>query len=177
MKKIDIADVENSVQPAAVMRPLTEPLEATDVAVNYYELEPGDSFSFAYHRHEVQEEIFHVQAGTATFETDDGDVDVCAGEIVRFPPGEFQRGWNRGDERVVALALGAPLEYGRQVKLRECPSCESETDSTLERRTGGNDGEGDKNGGDESEYVVALCADCGTVTGRWTNGRMPGDVP
>ncbi|RDI69584.1 cupin domain-containing protein [Halopelagius longus] len=168
MKKIRIDDVENSLQPAAVMRQLTEPLEATDLAINYYELEPGDSFSFAYHRHEVQEELFYVQAGTATFETEDGDVDVGAGEIIRFPPGEFQRGWNRGEEPVVALALGAPLEYGHQVKLRDCPSCETQTDSTLERRAGGDADE---------DSIVAVCVDCGTVTGRWTKGPMPGDVP
>lgn len=168
MEKISIEDVENSVQPAAVMRKLTQPLGTTDFAINYYELEPGDSFAFAYHRHEVQEEVFYVQSGTATFETEDGDVEVEAGEIVRFPPGEFQRGWNRGDRRVVALALGAPLEYGTQVKLRECPSCASETDTTLERRTEPENGE---------EYVVALCTDCGTETGRWTGGSMPGDVP
>jgi uncharacterized cupin superfamily protein len=67
MEHVAIADVENSVQPAAVMRQLTEPLGATDVAVNYYELEPGDSFAFAYHSHEDQEELFYVQSG-------DGDV-------------------------------------------------------------------------------------------------------
>ncbi len=63
MEKVRIEDVENAVQPAAVMRHLTEPLGATDFAMNYYELEPGDSFAFAYHRHEVQEEVFYVQSG------------------------------------------------------------------------------------------------------------------
>jgi len=99
MERVRIADVDRSVQPAAVMRPLTDALGTTDVAINYYELEPGDSFAFAYHRHEVQEEVFYVQSGTATFETEDGAVTVDAGELIRFVPGEFQRGWNRGDER------------------------------------------------------------------------------
>jgi len=125
MEKVRIDDVDNSVQPAAVMRPLTEALDATDIAINYYELEPGDSFAFAYHNHELQEELFCIQSGTATFETESGPVTVAAGEIIRFDPGEFQRGWNRGDERVRALALGAPLEYGEQRTLRHCPDCEA----------------------------------------------------
>jgi len=164
MERVTIDDVENDVQPAAVMRTLTEPLGATDVAINYYELEPGDSFAFAYHSHEVQEELFYVQAGTATFETEAGSIEVDAGEIVRFGREEFQRGWNRGDERVIALALGAPLEYGRQVKLRACESCGERTDNRLERIEGG-------------DRVVAVCTRCGAETGRWRRGSMDGEVP
>jgi len=48
MRKGNVEAVENSIQPAAVMRPLTDPLGTTDVALDYYELEPGDSFAFAY---------------------------------------------------------------------------------------------------------------------------------
>lgn len=169
MEKVRIDDVENAVQPATVMRQLTKPLEATDVAINYYELEPGDSFAFAYHKHEVQEEIFYVQSGVATFETDSDEVDVEAGEIIRFPPGEFQRGWNFGDDRVIALALGAPLEYGEQVKLRSCPECGESTDHELTRRSA-TDTPGE-------DVVVAICKDCGTNTGEWTEGSMPGQVP
>jgi uncharacterized cupin superfamily protein len=164
MENVRIEDLENSIQPAAIMRHLTEPLGLTDLAMNYYELEPGDSFAFAYHSHEVQEEIFYVQEGTATFETEDGPVTVDAGEIIRFDREEFQRGWNRGDERVVALALGAPLEYGEQVKLRYCPDCEEETDNRLEAA-------------DDEEAVVAYCRECGAETGRWYRGSMDGEVP
>lgn len=171
MKKVRIDDVENSVQPAAVMRGLTAPLELSNLAINYYELEPGDSFAFAYHRHEIQEEIFYVQSGTATFETesDSDDVVVEAGEVVRFPPGEFQRGWNRDDERVVGLALGAPLEYGEQVTLRDCPTCEDRTDNELESR--------EDETAPDGTVVVAVCERCGTETGRWTRGSMDGTVP
>jgi uncharacterized cupin superfamily protein len=164
MEKVRIADVENSVQPAAVMRPLTEALGTTNLAINYYELEPGDSFAFAYHSHEIQEEVFYVQEGTATFETETGPVKVSAGEILRFDRGEFQRGWNRSDERVRALALGAPLEYGDQPKLRECPDCGTETHNRLRRA-------------DEGDAVLALCEECGTETGRWVRGSMDGEVP
>ncbi|MCU4718107.1 cupin domain-containing protein [Halapricum hydrolyticum] len=164
MEKVRIDEVENSLQPAAVMRPLTDALGATDLAINYYELEPGDSFAFAYHSHEIQEEVFYVQEGTATFETEDGPVEVAGGEVVRFGPEEFQRGWNRSDERVRALALGAPLEYGTQPKLRYCPDCEEETDNRLART-------------DDDAAVVAYCERCGAETGRWYEGSMDGEVP
>jgi len=164
MEKVRIEEVANSVQPAAVMRPLTEHLGATDLAINYYELEPGDSFAFAYHSHEVQEELFYVQSGTATFDTENGPVEVEADEVVRFDREEFQRGWNRGEERVRAVALGAPLEYGEQPKLRHCPDCEAETDNRLERA-------------DDDTAVVAYCDRCGAETGRWYRGSMEGEVP
>lgn len=164
MEKVRIDEVDNSIQPAAVMRHLTEPLGVTDLAINYYELEPGDSFAFAYHNHEIQEELFYVQSGTATFETENGPVTVEKGEIIRFDRGEFQRGWNRSDERVHALALGAPLKYGEQRKLRHCPECEAETDCRLERT-------------DDETAVVAYCERCSAETGKWFRGSMGGEVP
>ena len=165
MKRVSVDDVENSIQPAAVMRPLTDALGLTDVAINHYELEPGDSFAFAYHSHELQEEVFYVVSGTATFETEAGPAEVGPDEVVRFDRGEFQRGWNRGDERVRALAIGAPLEYGTQPKLRHCPDCDAETDTDLSAAP------------DEDDAVVARCVECGAETGRWYRGSMDGEVP
>ncbi len=86
MERVRLDDVENSLGPAAVKRRLTEPLGATDVALNHYELEPGDAFGFGYHRHSAQEEVFVVESGTVTFETEDGPVEVSAGEAVRSAP-------------------------------------------------------------------------------------------
>lgn len=166
MEKVTIEEQENSVQPAAVMRPLTTPLDLTDLAINYYELEPGDSFAFAYHNHEIQEEVFYIQSGTATFDTEAGPVDVTAGEIIRFARGEFQRGWNRGDTRVIALAMGAPLDYGTQVKLRYCETCGEQTDSRIERT--------EENG---TTVAIGYCTVCGTENGRWYRGSMAGEVP
>lgn len=108
MEKLRIDDVDRRVDSATVLRPLTAALGASDVALNYYELAPGDSFAYGFHMHAEQEELFVIQAGRATFDTESGTVDVEAGEIVRFGPGEYQQGRNEGDERVVALAIGAP---------------------------------------------------------------------
>lgn len=164
MERVSVAGLDNEIQPAAVMKQLTGPLGLTDLAANYYELDPGDSFAFAYHEHGVQEEVFVVVAGTATFETEDGPVEVGPREAIRFGRGEFQRGWNRGDERVVALALGAPLAYGEQTKLRHCDACGEATPNELARA-------------DDEDVVVARCEACGTETGRWYRGPMDGEVP
>ena len=93
------------------------------IAMNFFECDPGEPVGDCYHRHHEQEEIFIVLDGTATFDTEDGDVEVEAGETVRFEPGEWQQGWNRGTDRLRVVALGAPLEEGPTDLRRYCPSC------------------------------------------------------
>ncbi|MEZ3163278.1 cupin domain-containing protein [Halorubrum sp. RMP-47] len=124
MERISIDEVEPSALGSDVdRRGLSDPLGATDVALNRYRLDPGERFSGGLHAHMDQEEIFVVVDGEATFETLDGDVRVGAGEAIRFAPGEFQSGKNDGDEAVVAFALGAPRD-SEDVRIpQECPEC------------------------------------------------------
>jgi hypothetical protein len=51
MEKVRIEEIDSRVAPAEVKRPLTAALGASDLALNYYELAPGDSFAFGYHAH------------------------------------------------------------------------------------------------------------------------------
>jgi mannose-6-phosphate isomerase-like protein (cupin superfamily) len=155
MDRVSIADVDRRMGPAADKRALASALDAERLALNYYELEPGDSFGFGYHRHPDQEEVFYVVEGTATFETEDGDVAVSAGEAVRFAPGEWQRGRNEGDETAVALAMGAPKSARETEMLRECPDCGGRTENTIEMT-------------DDRDALVTKCLDCGAETGRFT---------
>lgn len=155
MKKVALDKLDSRMGPADVKRPLSRALDVEDVAMNYYELEPGDSFGFGYHRHADQEEVFYVQAGTVTFETEDGDVEVGAGELVRFGPGEWQLGTNRGDERVVALAIGAPAEAGSTEMLRECTDCGGRAENRIEMA-------------DDRDALVTICEQCEAETGRFT---------
>lgn len=168
MERVDIDAVENAVAPARTFKSLTGPLGATDLAVNYYELEPGGSFGYAYHAHEIQEEVFVVLSGEVTFHVGDDGLDaedphptetvvVGADEAIRFGPGEFQRGVNEADEPATALALGAPLEYGACPKYRECPDCGEWTSHELTRV-------------DDGDVVVAVCQACEGETERWTKG-------
>ncbi len=154
MRKASTETEDSFISAADCFRPLSSMLETEQVALNYYELAPGDSFGFCYHRHHEQEEAFYIQSGTVTFETEDDDVSVSAGELVRFEPMEFQRGTNRGNERVIALALGAPRVEDETVDLRrDCSECEKRTEAELSR---------------EGDAIVARCAVCGTETGRFT---------
>ncbi|WP_327053293.1 cupin domain-containing protein [Halomicrococcus gelatinilyticus] len=154
MEKIRIDDAKSYMGPADVKRPLTKELGTENVALNYYELAPGDSFAFGYHAHEDQEEVFYVQSGTVTFETADDPVAVGAGEAVRVAPGEFQRGVNEGDERVVALAVGAPRDAGETEVRRHCEDCGERTPNDIEMT-------------EDRDALVTRCVDCGAVTGRF----------
>jgi uncharacterized cupin superfamily protein len=89
--------------------------------------EPSESVGYAYHRHLDQEEIFYILRGIVTFETESRDVEVEAGEIIRFSPGEFQLGQNLGDERAHVLAIGAPRTSAELEYLRYCPTCDEKT--------------------------------------------------
>lgn len=159
MERIGIAAVENALSAAAVKRRVGDALGTTAVAINYYELAPGDSFGYAYHRHPDQEEVFVVESGTVTFETEGGPVAVGPDEAIRFAPGEFQRGVNRGDERVSALAIGAPRDTDEAEKLRRCPDCRERTLQTIELAADG-------------DAIITRCLDCDAVTGRFVHGEV-----
>jgi uncharacterized cupin superfamily protein len=154
MERVRVEDVDSWMSPASAKRPLSNALGAEDVTINHYELAPGESFAFGYHQHEGQEEIFYVLDGTATFETEEGEQRVAAGEAVRFAPGEWQRGTNETDERVVALAIGAPAEMGETTILRECEACGERTEQAVQPT-------------DETDALVTVCQDCGAETGRF----------
>lgn len=155
MEKVTIDELDSWMSPAAAKRPVGKALGANNVALNYYELAPGDSFAFGYHAHENQEEVFYIVEGTATFETEEGDVTVAAGEIIRFAAGEFQRGVNDGDDPIRALAIGAPTDTGELTLLRECETCGDRTDQKIEPA-------------EDSDELLTLCVECDTETGRFS---------
>ena len=154
MRKVRTGDVDRVASAASVRRPIADALDAENISINYYELAPGDSFAFGYHSHGRQEELFYLLSGTATFETDDGDVTVESGEALRFAPGERQQGHNRGEERVVALALGAPRDSSGGDLFRDCPDCGERTPHGLEKRNA-------------ARLAITTCKECGAETGRY----------
>lgn len=151
MKKTALARADDRAAPK-LFQPLSGELETAGLALNYFECAPGEPVGFCYHRHHEQEELFVVLAGTATFETESGDVVVAEGEAIRFEPGEWQQGWNRGEDRLRVLALGAPREEGRLDLRRDCPACEERT-PVVERAT--------------RDGVAFDCGVCGAETGRY----------
>ncbi|ADB62262.1 Cupin 2 conserved barrel domain protein [Haloterrigena turkmenica DSM 5511] len=133
MRRIAIDDVDSDPDDEALhadRRALADPLGTDHLAITRYVLEPGERFSGSVHAHTDQEEVFVVLEGEATFELgaavgDEAtervdEVTVAEGEVVRFAPGEFQSGRNAGDDRVVALALGAPRD-SKDVRIARIP--------------------------------------------------------
>jgi mannose-6-phosphate isomerase-like protein (cupin superfamily) len=139
MERTEIESVSNTANPAgnhSVRRAITPALDASDVALVQYKLEPGDSLSGGLHTHYDQEEIFYTQEGSVAFtvvEEPGGErqeITVDSGEIIRFAPGEFQTGKNERDAIARVLAIGAPgtRHDDEQIgSLVDCRECDEET--------------------------------------------------
>jgi uncharacterized cupin superfamily protein len=130
MEHVDIEDVEPRFFAGEDVdrRALTDALNATDLAINYYRLEPEQSLSGGMHAHMDQEEVFYVVEGTVTFETPDAEHAVGPNEAIRFAPGEYQTSENRTDDDAVVLALGAPkgsTDVRVPMACRECGDADS----------------------------------------------------
>ncbi|MFB6184149.1 MAG: cupin domain-containing protein [Haloarculaceae archaeon] len=123
MDKIRVDDVEQHWSFASVRRRLGDALDAENVAISYYEVDPGETLGAIVHTHFDQEELFYVLSGTVTFEQPDGDVVVRTDEVIRFAPGDYQLGYNDGDETATVLALGAPRESETAAQRIVCPEC------------------------------------------------------
>lgn len=155
MENVRINELEQYMGPAVVLKPVYPELGGEHVNLIYYELEPDDILYFGYYRHENQEEVFYVQKGTITFETEEGDVEVESGDVIRFAPGEWKGGTNTGTERAVVLAIGAPPDRGETTFLRECPECGERTPQEIEMT-------------EARDLLTIHCEACGTETGRFT---------
>jgi uncharacterized cupin superfamily protein len=171
MERVEISELGREPHPMGVnteRRDVGTALGTEDVGVVHYELDPGEQFSGGLHTHHDQEEVFYVLAGTATFEHHDpeadrtesgGDprdhtetTDVEAGEVVRFEPGEFQCGRNKGEDVVVGLAVGAPGRRHEWTELESFAPC-------------GDCGEVTSHGVREpDEAFVIYCNECGAET-------------
>ena len=136
MEHVAIEAVDDAANPLAeheVRKPVSRALGTDHLAMNYFDLSPGESFSGGLHAHHDQEEVFYVVSGTARFEVgrDRESVTVGPDEVVRFAPGEFQTGGvpAAADEGVVAIALGAPgasHDWDALDSVVYCRECEAE---------------------------------------------------
>jgi len=142
MKKVAIEDVDdqpNPLQVHEVRKPVSSVLGTEHFAMNYFELQPGESFSGGLHTHRDQEEVFYVEAGTAEFDVGEEreTVTVDTGEVIRFEPGEFQTGYvpEDADESVTGWAFGAPGARHDWEDLESMVHCR-ECDEELPHQTG-----------------------------------------
>ncbi len=90
---------------------LKEELESDHVGFSILELEPGGKGKEHDETHTDQEEIYYVVEGTAEIELTDRDetVTLAADEMIRLDSEESRQIFNRGDERVKLVLVGAPL--------------------------------------------------------------------
>lgn len=159
MEVATVEEVPNYGDHCRAAKVLTTELDLEGVALNYFELAPGETPARGPHAHFDQSEVFVVLAGTTTVEVGDpraGEpepVVVNAGEAVQFEPGEYQQVWNRGDVPATVLALGVPRDSEDVDLLRSCPSCDALTSQQFEQ---------------DGEDLLTVCVDCGTETGRYT---------
>jgi uncharacterized cupin superfamily protein len=131
MEKVTISELDADNNPGGgeeTARRVAEALGTADVGLVHYDLDPGQNLSGGVHTHMDQEEIFYVIDGTLTFQTLEDEVEVGAGEVVRFAPGDFQQGKNETDESATVLGIGAPKGSSDVRVPQPCAACgESDT--------------------------------------------------
>ena len=110
MRKVRLDDLDSRMGPAARSLPLTDALGLADAAMNFYELEPGDSFAYGFHAHAEQEEVFYVLDGRLSVETPDRVFTVEPGQFFVAEPGSPHRAHNaaEADRALRVIGMGAP---------------------------------------------------------------------
>jgi|SRR3954447_23504216 quercetin dioxygenase-like cupin family protein len=90
--------------------PLRRMLGVTSFGINQILLRPGQRGRI--HRHNGQEEVYLVLAGTLTLSVEGEDRELRQGELARVAPGVRRRiGNRRAGEDVLLLALGGAGEH------------------------------------------------------------------
>ncbi|MFC7139633.1 cupin domain-containing protein [Halosimplex aquaticum] len=107
---VDVGEIDPTPDRPSVQRSISDAVGLENVAVNRYEVEPGEAIPLAYHYHDRQEEVFYVLSGTLSVETPGETYDVGADEAFAVEPDSPQRAYVpvSADERAVALVIGAP---------------------------------------------------------------------
>jgi mannose-6-phosphate isomerase-like protein (cupin superfamily) len=97
IKRLDEVDDIFGGQYPGIMRMLSEPLGATQVAITHRYMTPQSGGKGGYgHRHKTQEEIYFVVSGTLEFKLDDEVLELEGGTVVRVAPEVVRSVWNEG---------------------------------------------------------------------------------
>jgi uncharacterized cupin superfamily protein len=102
----------SSLDPGSGQRfqSLRRDLGVTSFGINLITLQPRERGRV--HSHDKQEEVYLVLQGELTLILEDGEEHVLGrGNLVRIGPEERRQLVNRGDERLVMLALGGSGEH------------------------------------------------------------------
>jgi mannose-6-phosphate isomerase-like protein (cupin superfamily) len=107
LKEVDDAASAFGLSPDLEARFARKPLESKQVAVSYQRLLPNVRIPFG-HRHEQQEEIYVVIAGSARAKVDGETVELRQWDALRVDP-ETMRSIESGPHGVELLAVGGPI--------------------------------------------------------------------
>ena len=107
---ISVDDVGETPERPCLQRAIGDAAGLDNLAMNLYEVGPGEQIPLAYHYHDDQEEAFYVLAGELHVETPEGTYRVGTDEVFVVEPDSPQRAFNPEDatETVRALVVGAP---------------------------------------------------------------------
>jgi mannose-6-phosphate isomerase-like protein (cupin superfamily) len=108
---VNLAEVEDSAPKFGYgeiheARFATKPLEAEQTGLAYYRIKPDQHQPFA-HRHDQQEELYVLLAGTAVVHLDDEEIELKPMDAVRVA-GSVTRHFDAGPDGAEILAFGAP---------------------------------------------------------------------
>jgi Mannose-6-phosphate isomerase len=102
----EVRDVYAGTDVPGEFRPLSEALEAEQLAITLIRIPPHSDFEQGTgHHHERIEELYLVSRGTLTMRFDDEIRTVPEGSVVRIAPGTTRSHRNEGDEPVELWAI------------------------------------------------------------------------
>jgi mannose-6-phosphate isomerase-like protein (cupin superfamily) len=107
----NLKDVEDAapgfgLSPNLEARFARESLECEQMGVSYERLAPDFRMAFG-HKHNTQEEVYVIIAGSGRVKIDDDVYDVRQWDAVRVAPGTM-RNFEAGPEGLELIAMGAP---------------------------------------------------------------------
>jgi mannose-6-phosphate isomerase-like protein (cupin superfamily) len=118
--KVNLREVEDmaprfGLSPGLESRFAREPLELEGSGVSYFRL--GADFRTPFgHRHEVQEEVYVVLAGTARLRVGEETVELGPFDAVRVAP-RAARCLEGGPAGAEVIAFGAPSDHNRDLEM------------------------------------------------------------
>lgn len=107
---LDPEQIDPTPDRPSIHRAVSQAAGLDNMAINYYEVAPGEQLPLMYHVHAEQEEAFYVITGVLHVETPDGELVAEAGEVFIAEPESPHRAYNPESAGNTAhvLAVGAP---------------------------------------------------------------------
>jgi len=115
IRRLDEVPDKFGGQYPGIMRLLTGPLDAEQVAITHRHMPPRSGGKGGYgHRHKTQEEIYFVVSGRLQFKLDEEIVEVEGGSAVRVAPHVVRSVWNEGPDDAELMICSVRIDDVRE---------------------------------------------------------------